>query len=267
VRRSGSDQLLAQEDYDAGEDETVQTLWALGDHQGSVRDYVTFDGVDTTTVAVHYTLDSFGNVLDGDTSGIRYIYTGQEFDAETGNYYYDARYYDPSVGRFLSEDPIGYAGDVSNVYRYVGNAATMYVDPSGLAFIHGVPPESPPTSPITILPTPGGPLPWPPKTPGDDIVVIPPEGGGGVDIGGIGGGGIAGIGGGGIGGIIAVLPPAKPGKPKPPSGDEHSGYDPFFCPDPNPPNPPKPARPWYTHPWWTHPIGPQPPGSRPGETW
>ena len=128
----GSDQLLAQDDFDASEGETVQVLWALGDHQGSVRDYVYDAGENYTALAVHFNLDSFGNVVSGDTSGIRYIYTGQEFDAETGNYYYDARYYDPSVGRFLSEDPIGYAGDVSNVYRYVGNAATMYVDPSGL---------------------------------------------------------------------------------------------------------------------------------------
>jgi RHS repeat-associated protein len=37
-------------------------------------------------------------------------YTGREFDAETGLYYYRARYYDPATGRFISEDPIGYAG-------------------------------------------------------------------------------------------------------------------------------------------------------------
>lgn len=37
-------------------------------------------------------------------------YTGREFDTETGLYYYRARYYDPSTGRFLSEDPIGFSG-------------------------------------------------------------------------------------------------------------------------------------------------------------
>ena len=46
----------------------------------------------------------------GDTYGIRYLYTGQEFDAETGDYYYDHRYYDPTTGRFKSEDWIGFPG-------------------------------------------------------------------------------------------------------------------------------------------------------------
>jgi hypothetical protein len=41
-----------------------------------------------------------------------------------------ARWYDPTVGRGLSEDPIN--GDPSNQYRYVGNSPTNYLDPSGL---------------------------------------------------------------------------------------------------------------------------------------
>lgn len=135
----GSDQLLAQESYDAGEDLSTQTLWALSDHQGSLRDYVQFtpgdecqQTEDGTSVVFHYTLDSFGSIVDGYAS-TRYIYTGQEFDTETGLYYYDARYYDATIGRFISEDPIGFAGDSSNVYRYVHNEPTKYVDPSGLA--------------------------------------------------------------------------------------------------------------------------------------
>ena len=40
--------------------------------------------------------------------------------------------YDPSVGRFLSEDPIGFAGGDANLYRYVGNSPTNFTDPSGL---------------------------------------------------------------------------------------------------------------------------------------
>jgi RHS repeat-associated protein len=129
------DQLLAQETYDAGLDESVQTLWAAADHQGSVRDYLAFDGEDTT-VYVHFALDTFGNILSGDTFGIRYLYTGQEFDAETGDYYYDHRYYDPTTGRFKSEDWMGFQADTSNLYRYVGNAPTMFVDPNGLLTIH-----------------------------------------------------------------------------------------------------------------------------------
>jgi RHS repeat-associated protein len=61
-----------------------------------------------------------------------YAFTGREWDAETGLYYYRARYYDPKIGRFLSEDPIGFMGG-ANFYAYVeGNPLTL-VDPFGLS--------------------------------------------------------------------------------------------------------------------------------------
>lgn len=47
--------------------------------------------------------------------------------------YKRARYYDPAVGRFVSEDPIGFAGGDANVVRYVANEPTSANDPSGLA--------------------------------------------------------------------------------------------------------------------------------------
>ncbi len=49
-----------------------------------------------------------------------------------GFYYMRARYYDPSVGRFISEDPIGFEGGDVNLMAYVGNNPVMRVDPSGL---------------------------------------------------------------------------------------------------------------------------------------
>jgi len=45
----------------------------------------------------------------------------------------EARYYDPSTGRFLSEDPIGFEGGDVNLYAYVGNNPLMRIDPTGLA--------------------------------------------------------------------------------------------------------------------------------------
>jgi RHS repeat-associated protein len=45
--------------------------------------------------------------------------------------YYRARYYDPTVGRFLSEDPIGFAAGDLDLYAYVGGMATSRVDLSG----------------------------------------------------------------------------------------------------------------------------------------
>lgn len=73
--------------------------------------------------------DAWGNLEVGaDQPG--YAFTGREWDPETGLYYYRARYYDPKVGRFLSEDPIGFAGGI-NLYAYVGNNPIGWVDPTG----------------------------------------------------------------------------------------------------------------------------------------
>jgi RHS repeat-associated protein len=52
--------------------------------------------------------------------------------SETGLYYYRARYYDQTVGKFLSEDPVGFEGGDINVYRYSFNDPANLEDPSGL---------------------------------------------------------------------------------------------------------------------------------------
>jgi RHS repeat-associated protein len=73
----------------------------------------------------------FGDVIDSTgTSPNALKYTGRELDSETGLYYYRARYYDPEIGRFLSEDPLGFEAGV-NFYTYVGNNPVNFNDPSG----------------------------------------------------------------------------------------------------------------------------------------
>lgn len=57
-------------------------------------------------------------------------YTGRENDA-TGLYYYRNRYYNPSIGRFISEDPIGWASGQTNAYAYVGGNPVQFADPGG----------------------------------------------------------------------------------------------------------------------------------------
>jgi RHS repeat-associated protein len=81
----------------------------------------------------HIRYDSFGNITSQTNANVdfRFGYTGREFDEETGLYYYRARYYDAAIGRFISEDPMGFGAGDSNLYRYVGNSATNFTDPSG----------------------------------------------------------------------------------------------------------------------------------------
>ena len=117
------DQILAQESANS------DVQWMLTDHLGTVRDLVNNGG----EVVTHIKYDSYGNVISESNPAIktRYKYTGREFDAETEMQYNRARYYDAAIGRFMSEDPIGFAGGDANIYRYVSNRVTMLTDPTG----------------------------------------------------------------------------------------------------------------------------------------
>ena len=78
-----------------------------------------------------YNYDSFGNVLkaDGSMQTDPFRYCGEYTDTESGLIYLRNRYYDPSIGRFITEDPIR---DGSNWYIYCDNNPVMYVDSTGL---------------------------------------------------------------------------------------------------------------------------------------
>jgi RHS repeat-associated protein len=73
--------------------------------------------------------DSFGN--NAGSARTRYTYTGRERDPDTGLLYYRARFYDPHLGRFVSEDPLELRGGI-NFYSYVQNDPLRFVDPMGL---------------------------------------------------------------------------------------------------------------------------------------
>jgi RHS repeat-associated protein len=86
------------------------------------------------TVECLYSYEPFGALTGEKTPGFHnpLMYMGREYDRTTGLYYVRNRWYDPAVGRFISEDPIGLAGGI-NVYVYAGNSPTHLRDPMGLS--------------------------------------------------------------------------------------------------------------------------------------
>jgi RHS repeat-associated protein len=85
------------------------------------------------TLANTYTYEAYGKLIaSSGTLSNPFQYTGREFDSETAIYEYRARYFDPNVGRFISQDPIGFKGGI-NFYAYVGNNPINLFDPTGLA--------------------------------------------------------------------------------------------------------------------------------------
>ena len=88
-------------------------------------------GDGTGTLQTQYTYEPFGFATQtGVASTNSYKYTGREEDG-TGLMYYRARYYHPRLQRFISEDPIGFAGGDANLYGYVRENPLYYIDPSG----------------------------------------------------------------------------------------------------------------------------------------
>lgn len=126
------DEILAEENIAANG--TRDVLWPLADQQGSVRDIVRVGTNGQATVVDHIMYGPFGEkVAETDTAIAHlYGYTGREYDKETGLQYNRARYYDPKLGRWISQDPMGFDAGDANLYRYVGNHGTYATDPSGL---------------------------------------------------------------------------------------------------------------------------------------
>jgi len=106
---------------------------------GAAAEYYHTDALGTTlmltdaagTVQTTYTYAPFGDTtVTGTASTNPFQLTGRENDG-AGLYYYRARYYDPKMGRFVSEDPIRFRGGI-NFYQYVLANPLRFVDPLGL---------------------------------------------------------------------------------------------------------------------------------------
>jgi len=111
----------------------------------NVRHYFHFDALGSTTAltnasgAVSATMlyDAWGNQRATTGSGHgNYRFTGSERDTTTGLYHMGARFYDPTVGRWLSEDPIQdthFEPATLNFYAYALNNPALHTDPEGKA--------------------------------------------------------------------------------------------------------------------------------------
>jgi len=121
-------------------DEKVDSPLSIVDSTGQNRYYYHLNNLGSVeglsdsnaNIVESYSYDSYGKTTKESTleTGNPFAYTARVMDDED-LYYYRTRYYDPNVGRFLSEDSIGFESGDFNFYRYVLNNPINYVDPYG----------------------------------------------------------------------------------------------------------------------------------------
>ena len=128
-------------------------VWTLTDNQNTVRDLAAYSG-GTTTVVNHRVFSAYGQLLSQTIPGTNplqpaavdclFAYTGRPMSvfskngttgAVTGLDNNGKRWYDSITGRWLRQDPIGFAGGDANLYRYCGNSPRNATDPRGLASV------------------------------------------------------------------------------------------------------------------------------------
>ncbi|MBK9119044.1 MAG: hypothetical protein IPM18_05485 [Phycisphaerales bacterium] len=132
--------LLAVREYDlsggpspADPVDYVYLYDALG-NVGQVVDWSKPAGQASAAIVAHYEYDPYGGVTKAEgayASENAWRFSTKQWDDETGLGYWGYRYYSPSMGRWMSRDPIGESAD-SHVYRYIGNAASLAFDALGL---------------------------------------------------------------------------------------------------------------------------------------
>jgi RHS repeat-associated protein len=129
--------LLRKYVHGAGIDRPICMIESSGTYAGT--HYYHYDALGSVvamtnssgTVVQLYEYSVYGQVAASDADHPnRFMFTGREFDKDTGLYYYRARYYHPEIGRFLQTDPVGYDAGL-NLHGYCGNNPIIRIDPFG----------------------------------------------------------------------------------------------------------------------------------------
>jgi len=103
------------------------TYYHHTDHQGTTECITDAEG----TVVWDASYEAYGKLVhENGTVSFKASFTGKQIDEDTGLYYFNARWYDAELGRFVTEDP---ARDGTNWYEYCRNNPLIYLDPSGLS--------------------------------------------------------------------------------------------------------------------------------------
>ena len=101
------------------------TVHALTDTNGAIVESYRYDAWGRVTV-----FDANNQQLDNSAIGNRFLFQGREYSWATGLYYFRARWYDPIIGRWLSNDPIDIQGGL-NQYVFCDNNPISNTDPKG----------------------------------------------------------------------------------------------------------------------------------------
>jgi len=132
-------ELISVTDFQAGSASPSRVQYSLRDSLGSMTAFTNADGNTDAT----YRYDAWGNIMEQTgTTTVPVTYTGHYLDSETGLLYFGARYYDSSLGRFITQDPI--SGSIMNppsLHRYLYAYANpmRYVDLDGYEGVEFMP--------------------------------------------------------------------------------------------------------------------------------
>ena len=129
---NGIDELLRLDIYNGASPtpyyihtDNIGSTTAITDGNGNLVERVTYDVYGAPTLT-----DALGQTLKKSTIRNTTLFQGREYDYDLSLYNYRARYFDPSLGRFLQTDPLGYQ-DSMNLYQGMGMNPVNFVDPWG----------------------------------------------------------------------------------------------------------------------------------------